>query len=210
VRIIKLSMFALAAMAAVKGADLALDAASEGQDVPVQAQTDKPEAPLAEETRETTSQEVKESGISSKSPVLPEILADIAAERQAIELRRQALDEQEAELSLARAAIEAQMADLTQLGEKIEETLAMAESTHVEDISSLVKMYEGMKPEQAGSLLSDIDIEVATLVIAAMREAKAGPILAKMETRRAQAVSKIIFERSKLPGDQKPVRVQVN
>ena len=52
-----------------------------------------------------------------------------------------------------------------------------------------------------------MDLEVATLVIAAMKESKSGPILAKMDAQRAQIISKIIYERSKMPGDQKPVVV---
>jgi flagellar motility protein MotE (MotC chaperone) len=35
-----------------------------------------------------------------------------------------------------------------------------------------------------------------------MKESKAAPILANMSIVRAQAISKIIYERSKLPGDQ--------
>ena len=59
-----------------------------------------------------------------------------------------------------------------------------------------------MKPKDAANIMNTLDIEVAVLVLGEMKERDAAPIFAKMNVVRSQAISKIIFERSKLPGDQ--------
>ena len=58
--------------------------------------------------------------------------------------------------------------------------------------------------------MNDLDIEVTVMVLATMKERDVAPIMAAMTPVRARAVSKIILERSKLPGDQKLVNVKLN
>lgn len=140
----------------------------------------------------------------------PEILVAIDLERDALEARALELDEKEARIGLAGIALERQIEELNRLDARLRETLATAESEHTADITRLVRIYEAMKPQQAGAILDSMDIEVSTLVLAAMPEKNAGPIMANMRAVRAQAVSKIIFERSKLPGDQNLLSVRLD
>lgn len=140
----------------------------------------------------------------------PEILVAIDLERDALEARALTLDEQEARIGLSRIALERQIEELERLGARLAETLKNADTEHMADITRLVRIYEAMKPQQAGAILDSMDIEVSTLVMAAMTEKNAGPIMANMRPIRAQAISKIIFERSKLPGDQNLVSVQID
>ena len=142
--------------------------------------------------------------------VLPELLAAVAAERAALTRRALALDKREAELAFAAAALSEQDQQLSLLKAEIERLLGLAEANHTEDVSRLVKIYRAMKPVDAAAILSDADLEVSVLVIAAMSERDSGPILAKMSKVRAQAISKIILERSRLPGDQHLVNLKVN
>lgn len=141
---------------------------------------------------------------------LPELLAAIAAERQALDERKAALDAREAEIALARATVLKQNQELTQLREDVAALLEQARSTEQADITRLVKIYEAMKPGEAAAILQDADLELAVLVIAAMAERNAGPIMAAMKPDRANAVARILLERSRLPGDQAPVVVQLN
>ncbi len=137
----------------------------------------------------------------------PELLVNIAKERDVLEVKRVALEAREAELELVEEALSRKMADLTALREELEQLLEHADKGHRDDLARLVRIYKAMKPSQAGAIMSDMDLEVATLVIAEMAEKDAGPILANMNMRRAQIISKIIYERSRLPGDQRPVLV---
>lgn len=141
---------------------------------------------------------------------LPEVVAAIAAERAALARRTEALDLREAEIAFAVAALSEQERQLTQLKGEIERLLSLADGNHHEDVERLVKIYRAMKPAEAAQILSDADLEVTVLVLAAMVERDAGPILAKMNQVRAQAVSKIILERSRLPGDQRLINLKLN
>jgi flagellar motility protein MotE (MotC chaperone) len=141
---------------------------------------------------------------------LPELLAAIAVEREALDARSAALDAREAEIELARATVQKQNAELTKLREDVAALLEQAKGTETADVARLVKIYEAMKPAEAATILQDADLELAVLVLAAMAERNAGPIMAAMKPDRANAVARILLERSRLPGDQAPVVVQLN
>lgn len=216
----RLGVLTLAGLVAVKlVSDLSgLDALSGSFGLPF-ATAAEPEPEETEEPAEPEAEEDAGSEVpASETPpppdpatiALPELLAAIAAERQALDERKAALDAREAEIALARAAVLKQNEELTQLREDVAALLDQAKSTEQADITRLVKIYEAMKPAEAAMILQDADLELAVLVIAAMAERNAGPIMAAMKPDRANAVARILLERSRLPGDQAPVVVQLN
>ena len=145
-----------------------------------------------------------------QSAALPELLAAIAIEREELAVRRATLDEREAEIELARTAVLKQNQELTMLREDVAQLLEQAKATEAADVSRLVNIYEAMKPTEAATILQDADLELAVLVLATMAERNAGPIMAAMAPDRANAVSRVLLERSRLPGDQEPVVVEIN
>lgn len=150
------------------------------------------------------------SKIAQEGGLASELLGAIAAERQALADRAAHLDQRAAEIAFAAAALAEQERQLTALRGEINELLGLAEQRHSADIARLVQMYRAMKPAEAAAILSEADLEVTVLVIAAMPERDSGPILARMQQVRAQAVSKIILERSRLPGDQRLLNLKIN
>lgn len=141
---------------------------------------------------------------------LPEVLTAIAAEHEAIARKRESLEEQEARIALAADALSVQIAQLEALRTEITGLVEQTETEQTADVERLVNIYRAMKPAQAGAIMNEMDIEVAVLVLAAMDEKTSGPIIATMNPIRARAVSKIIFERSRLPGDQKLINVRLD
>ena len=144
---------------------------------------------------------------AAPAPVLPELLAALAAEREALAARKASLDTREAEAKIAEEAIGRQLSELRKLRDELAKSLEQAGNGHEGDVTSLVGIYSMMKPAEAASIINDLDLEVATLLISAMKQADSGPIMAQMEPDRARLISKIMFERSRLPGDRKPVQV---
>lgn len=140
----------------------------------------------------------------------PELLTALAAEQDSLKNRSVLVEAREAELELTKAAISEQIEHLETLEGRIKELVGTAEANQNEDITRLVRMYAAMKPAQAGAIMDEMDIEVTVMVLAAMQESMSGPILANMRPVRAQAVSKIIFERSRLPGNQNLVNVKLD
>jgi flagellar motility protein MotE (MotC chaperone) len=148
-------------------------------------------------------QEVRKSRVEpGQTNGIPELLVDISAEKAALNLRQEKVDEREAELRLYEAAVAEQIRQLKTLRDEIDRLLAGAGENHVQDVTRLVNMYKAMKPGQAAAILNDADIAVSVQVVAAMKERDSGPVLAEMEPARARVISKIIYERSRLPGDQ--------
>lgn len=147
---------------------------------------------------------------AAPAPLLPELLLDITAEREELAKRQEALDAREARIALAGDAVTRQIEDLRALKGELDELLGKTGSNHGTDVEQLVDIYRAMKPVQAAGIMNDLDLEVATLVIAAMDARTAGPILAVMNPERAQVISKIMFQRSRLPGDRQVVRVKAD
>lgn len=148
--------------------------------------------------------------IIQKVDELPEILAAIHAEHEALAAKRAEIENGQARLDLASAAVGKQIIHLEALRKRIEGLVSNAGASESADIERLVKIYRAMKPDQAGPIMNDMDIEVSVLVLGSMDEKSAGPILANMNVTRAQAISKIIFERSRLPGNQNLVNIKLN
>ncbi|WP_134680617.1 MotE family protein [Paracoccus ravus] len=208
----RISRFALASICALtlfKFGSLASQAAS-GASEPASApavadsQTvseDRPTANRALLAPASSQRKEADTGLSE------ELLVDLAAERRSLEKQRVALEARAADLALVEENLQRQLSDLTTLRDEVNALLERSQAGHQQDVTQLVKMYRAMKPSQAGLIMGDIDLEVATLVIAEMDEKAAGPILANMDKTRAQTISKIIYERLKLPGDQKPIVV---
>lgn len=167
-------------------------------------------------SKDATDEAPKEAAESKEAPkeaqpvdVLPELLGGIHEERALLEAWRADLELKEAEISLARSAMQKQMGDLEALHAELERLLDRASRENTEDVAQLVEMYNAMKPAQAAAILDDGDMEVTTLVLAAMAPRDSGPIMAFMNPVRARAISQIILQRSRLPGDQNLVNLRV-
>jgi flagellar motility protein MotE (MotC chaperone) len=147
--------------------------------------------------------ESKEVVIKPQQCETPEaILMVINEERDLLNNQKAALEERRASVSLAEEKLKQDTARLGRLKSDLEDLFMRAEKAKSDDLKRLVQIYRGMKPKEAAAIMNTLDIEVAVLVLAEMKERDAAPIFAKMNVVRSQAISKIIFERSKLPGDQ--------
>lgn len=141
---------------------------------------------------------------------LPELLVAIATEHDALAARAAELDLREAEIELARSAVLAQNRQLDTLREELSQLLEQAQDKNGADVTRLVNIYGAMKPAEAAAIMQQADLELAVLVISAMSERNSGPIMAEMAPNRANAISRVILERSRLPGDRMPVIVQLD
>ena len=139
-----------------------------------------------------------------------ELLQSVNEERALLKKQQAALEARRSKIDLAKQELDSQTNQLTELKSKVEGLMAQADQAHKDDINRLVLLYKAMKPADAAGILNDMDIEVTVTVLATMNERNAAPIMAKMSPVRVRAVSKIILERSKLPGDQNLVNIKLN
>jgi flagellar motility protein MotE (MotC chaperone) len=139
-----------------------------------------------------------------------EVLAALAIEREVIEEQRLAVSARESELALAREKLQIEKAALLELQSAITDLLARVEAAKTDDLDRLIQFYKNMKPADAARIMDDMDIETTIMILGTMKPRTAAPILAKMSPVRARAVSKIILERSQLPGDQDLNGIRLN
>lgn len=139
-----------------------------------------------------------------------EVLLALAEERDIIAAQRQALSARESELALAREKLQIEKDALLELQGAINDLLARIDASQTEDLDRLIEFYKNMKPADAARIMDDMDIETTIMILGTMKPRVAAPILAKMSPVRARAVSRIILERSQLPGDQDLTGIRLN
>lgn len=134
---------------------------------------------------------------------MPEVLLDtIKEERALLRAEKDRLEARASEVALAVEDMELRSARLETLRSELSGLLERAEARHTEDVDRLVSLYSAMKPDDAARIMDDMDLEVTVMVLGAMRERDAAPVMAGLSPVRARAISKILLERAQLPGDQ--------
>jgi flagellar motility protein MotE (MotC chaperone) len=161
-------------------------------------------APAAEETPKEAEADAPRSSDEVEACAMPEeMLQIITTEREYLAEQKTDMARREAEIDLAREKLQLEQTRLDELKTALEGLLAKVDAAQTDDVRRLVALYSNMKPKDAAAIMNDLDIEVSVMVLGTMSERTAAPILAGLNPVRARAISKIILERSKLPGDQR-------
>ena len=161
-------------------------------------------AQAASEPPKADATKTAEALIAGEAACVPSetIYVEIQRERKLLDEQRQALIEREAKLQIGQQALESEAEKLLGFKAALEDLLAKVESAQNDDVNRLVNLYRNMKPKEAAGIINELDIESTVMILATMAERDAAPILANIDAARARAISKILIERSKLPGDQ--------
>lgn len=120
--------------------------------------------------------------------------------------RRQALDDKEKQISQREALVEASQkeidrkyGELESLKTEIQGLLKKQTEEEDERITSLVKIYSGMKPKDAARIFNTLDMDVLLSVVSKMPESKAGLIIANMDADPARTLTTMLAEQRKMP-----------
>lgn len=128
-----------------------------------------------------------------------ELFKDLSARRKAIEAQEQELSTREALLKAAEKEIDQKYQELTQLRAEIEKLLVQQSDEEQKRVTSLVKIYEGMKPKEAARIFDTLDLDVLVSVMSRMSERKLSPVLAAMNPERARTITILLAEEKQLP-----------
>lgn len=195
---------ALAIAGIAKTGAAVLDHADAPRDLAASTFLAAAEAAGAEGTDEVTSAPADEPLSAQMCEETPEaMLQAVREERALLEDQKERLAQREAEIELASEKLDIDRQTLTELRDEVQGLLNQVEQAHTADVDRLVALYSAMKPKEAAAIMNDLDIEVSVMVLGTMPERDAAPILAQLSMVRARAISRIILERSKLPGDQR-------
>jgi flagellar motility protein MotE (MotC chaperone) len=174
-------------------------------DMAVQGNWFSAPAQAQEPSKEAAKDAPKETGkpASTEMCAAPEqVMTLIQEERKTLDDRSKKIDEEQAKLELAKERIKVEMQNLANLKQELVLLVEKSQTRHDDDVAKLVQLYQTMKPKEAAEIMNALDLDIAVTVLAEMDNRNAAPILAKMNPEKARAVSKVIMERNKLPGDQ--------
>ncbi|WMT90003.1 hypothetical protein [Pelagibacterium sp. H642] len=115
--------------------------------------------------------------------------------------RRAELDALAAELETRLAVVEAaelrieeRMAELSAIEAEINALVDAQETAEAEQFAAIVAMYENMRAGDAATIFNDLDRDVLVRVGRAMSPRKLGPIMAEMDTSKAQELTVLLAQ----------------
>lgn len=162
---------------------------------------------VAEDTKteEHASEEGKESGETKPAAEAPAEPKDWVEERmddmnprerdvlESLAERRKKLDQLEKDISLREKVLEAteqridqKLVELNTMSKELKDLLVTYDKEEDAKISSLVKVYEAMKPKDAARIFDEMDMNILLMVVDRMSERRVAPILAAMSPQKAK------------------------
>jgi len=128
-----------------------------------------------------------------------DLLQSLAERREAIEKQTQEMTVRQGLLQAAEQRIDKKIAELKTLQTAIDALLTKHNEQEEARVQSLVKIYEGMKPKEAGRIFETLDIDTLLMVAERMKERKLAPIMAAIDPEKAKELTVKISTARKLP-----------
>ncbi len=144
-----------------------------------------------------------ETGISAQEM---QVLRSLSDRRQQLDARESALETREQTAAAAEARLNDQIAELKKVETNVQKLLDSVSNKNDERMAALVKTYETMKPKEAASIFNAMDDKVLVDLAKSMKATNLAPILAAMDTRRAEALTRMLAALAKPPASLDELR----
>lgn len=128
-----------------------------------------------------------------------DVLQQLAKRRTELDQRARQLDEREALVKAAEQRMDQKMAELKALQATVQDLLKQRNAADEQQLQSLVKIYENMKPKAAAQIFEEMDMDVLLDVVSRMNERKVSPILALVSPTRAKELTFELAQRRQMP-----------
>lgn len=123
------------------------------------------------------------------SDVELDILETLSKRREALQTWEEELEVKANLLTVTERRIDKKLAQIEEMKQEISSSLELYNQKQDEHITSLVKIYETMKPQEAARIFDEMEMPITLQVIGAMSERRAAPILARMDPKKAKQVT---------------------
>ena len=133
-----------------------------------------------------------------------EILQKLAQRREELDIRERSIEQKAGVLKAAEAQIDMKIAKLKELEASIKDLIGVYDEKERDRLNNLVKIYSTMKPKEAARLFNDMEMSLLVRVFEQMKESKAAPILALMDSAKANALTSELANKRTLPGYDGP------
>ncbi len=124
----------------------------------------------------------------------PDFIKELKLREENVKRKQASLKLQEEYLVKLKKQIEARIEELAKVEKNITRLLAQKEQVEGDKIKKLAKVFEATPPEQAGVLMSKLDIDIAAKLLINMTGRKAGKIWGFVAPASAVLISKRLSE----------------
>ncbi|MDP6175077.1 MAG: hypothetical protein QGF09_13005 [Rhodospirillales bacterium] len=133
-----------------------------------------------------------------------DLLQQLADRREILEARGQELDRREVMLSAAEKRINKKIEEMRGLEGSIKKLIKTHTGQQDDQMKSLVKIYENMKPKDAARIFEELDLPTLLKVAERMSERKLAPVMAQMAPAKAKEVTVELSKLRRLPEPGSP------
>lgn len=139
----------------------------------------------------------KDPSLLTKSEL--ELLAELTKRRNEIEARAREVEMRAKLLQVSEKRIEERINELRKLEKSIQDLLKENDQIEEEQLKSLVKVYESMKPKNAARIFNSLDMKILMTVAQRMKESKMAAVLAAMDSDKARELTVKLATQRELP-----------
>lgn len=126
----------------------------------------------------------------------------IENKQKELKAKEEFLDQEEKKLDALRKDVEMKVAKYTKLLSELDTKLKALEKIRNERFDYVVKVFEGMPPEDAAVKISALDEQTAVEILRRMKSKKAGAVMSYMEAKKVAAITQSITRlEKKFPSD---------
>lgn len=139
--------------------------------------------------------ESQENGTYSQREV--DVLESLSARREELDALERELALREKVLKATEARIDNKIAEMSSMSTELKELLVTYDKEENAKISSLVKVYEAMKPKDAARIFDELDMDILLMVVDRMSERRVAPVLAEMAPSKAKDVTQQLADQQR-------------
>ncbi|HEX3886012.1 MAG TPA: hypothetical protein VHW05_00850 [Phenylobacterium sp.] len=177
---------------AIPGGATAMAATGDAKDVAANTALPPPTIAPKPVCAPTAAELAKEAGLS---PAELQVLQNLGARRDQLDHQAEDLSTQLALLAAAEAKIDAKTKVLQGLKADVQGLLAQADGREAAETDRLVKVFEGMKPQDAADRLAIMDDAVRLPIAAKMKDRALSGVVAKMKPADAKKLTESLAHR---------------
>jgi flagellar motility protein MotE (MotC chaperone) len=167
-------------------------------DVSAQEKTEEPSKdktkPENAEVESSLGTEPDETDVFSFGKWGPDFIDDIKSREEEMKRKKDTLEIQEQNLKKLKNQIEVRIEQLVKIEKNISTLITQKEHLESEKMKKLSKVFEATPPEQAGILMSKLDVDIAAKLLINMNGRKAGKIWGFVNPDRAVLISNRLSE----------------
>jgi flagellar motility protein MotE (MotC chaperone) len=152
--------------------------------------------------KEVKKEEKKDSNAFDLLEMTPQeiqMLQTLADRRRLLETQEASFHQKSSELKATQYQIDKKITQLNELKETLKKLLDQYNDKDQQKNKNLAKIYENMKPKEAGRIFEILDMPLLLDIMESMKEGKISLILASMNPERAREITAQFMERRRMP-----------